>query len=205
MANNSSPASPPQAGIESLSQKLCYGLAMAFLQTPLRRFGFRTPAITRFDSAEVYIEDRVADTLAYAQLFGRFTPFEGKTVLELGCNTGYLLHSFLQSERFTAIGGDIVTSYLETARESYGDTIKFIQTTPTSIPLADETVDVVYTIDTVEHLSRPKDIFMEVFRVLKPGGLFLVHFNPWLNPYGSHLENIIAFPWPHVIFRWTRC
>ncbi len=75
MANNSSPASPPQAGIESLSQKLCYGLAMAFLQTPLRRFGFRTPAITRFDSAEVYIEDRVADTLAYAQLFGRFTPF----------------------------------------------------------------------------------------------------------------------------------
>jgi hypothetical protein len=51
---------------------------MAFLTTPLRRFGFRMPAITRFDSTEVYIADRVADTSAYAQLFGRFTPFEGK-------------------------------------------------------------------------------------------------------------------------------
>jgi ubiquinone/menaquinone biosynthesis C-methylase UbiE len=200
MKNYSSAALATQAGLGSVSQKFCYGLAMAFLQTPLRRFGFRTPAITRFDSSEVYIADRVTDTSAYAQLFQRFTPFEGKTVLDLGCNTGYLLHSFLQSERFTAIGADIVHSYLELARESYGDTIKFVQTTPSNIPLSDDSVDVVYTIDTVEHLSRAEEIFREVFRLLRPGGLFLVHFNPWLNPYGSHLEDIIAFPWPHVVF-----
>ena len=28
----------------------------------------------------------------------------------------------------------------------------------------------------------------------------MVHFNPWLNPHGSHLEDIIAFPWPQVFF-----
>lgn len=196
---NSSPDTK-QGDIGGVSQQLCYRLAMAFLQPPLRKFGFRTPAITRFDSSEVYIADRVTDTSAYAQLFRRFTPFKGKTVLDLGCNTGYLLHSFLQSEHFTAIGADIVPSYLERARESYGDKIKFVQTTTANIPLDDNSVDVVYTIDTVEHLSRAEDIFMEVFRLLRPGGLFLVHFNPWLNPYGSHLEDIIAFPWPHVVF-----
>jgi SAM-dependent methyltransferase len=200
MKNYSSAALATQAGVGGVSQKFCYGLAMAFLQTPLRRFGFRTPSITRFDSSDVYIADRVTDTSAYVKLFQRFTSFEGKTVLDLGCNTGYLLHSFLQSERFTAIGADIVPSYLELARESYGDTIKFVQTTPGSIPLADESVDVVYTIDTVEHLSRAEEVFREVFRLLRPGGLFLVHFNPWLNPYGSHLEDIIAFPWPHLVF-----
>lgn len=189
-----------RTGLRNVTEGLCYNLALAFLQTPARKFGFRTPAINRFDSQEVYLADRVAEVAAYRRLFERFTRFEGKTVLDLGCNTGYLLNGFLQEERFNAIGADIVTSYLDQAREAYGDRIKFIQTTPTSIPLPDDSVDVAYTIDTVEHLSRPREIFSEAYRVLRPGGLFLVHFNPWLNPYGSHLEDIIAFPWPHVFF-----
>jgi len=182
-----------------LSDKLCYAMALAFLQTPLKRFGFRTPSITRFDSTDNWEADRVADVSAYRKLFTRFAQFEGKRVLDLGCNKGYLLNSFLQHEKFTAIGADIVTSYLDYGRATYPN-VTFIQTTPSSIPLESETIDLVYTIDTVEHLSRPREIFSEVFRVLKPGGQFLVHFNPWLNPYGSHMEDIIPFPWPHVVF-----
>lgn len=183
----------------NLSASLCYGLAVAFLG-PLRRFGSRTPSVTRFDSNEQYFEQRVADTTHYRKLFAPHTTFDRKTVLDLGCNRGYLLHSFLQHEQFTPIGADLVSEYLEEARRDYGDKIKFIQTTPTTIPLPDSSVDVVYTIDTIEHLSRPKELLAEVFRVMKPGGVFLVHFNPWLNPHGSHLEDIITFPWPHVVF-----
>lgn len=183
----------------NLSANLCYRLSLAFLG-PLKKLGSRTPKITRFDSNEQYFGQRVADTTRYRELFTPFVSFKNKTVLELGCNRGYLLHSFLQQENFTAIGADLVSYYLKDARRDYGDTIQFIQSTPTTIPLPDNSVDVVYTIDTVEHLSQPKEIFMEVFRVLKPGGQCLVHFNPWLNPHGSHLEDIIAFPWPHVFF-----
>ena len=183
----------------NLSANVCYGLAVAFLG-PLRRFGSRTPSVTRFDSDQQYFEQRVADTSHYRQLFAPHTSFEGKTVLDLGCNRGYLLHSFLQHEEFTPIGADLVPEYLKDARRDYGDKIRFIQTTPTTIPLPDNSVDVVYTIDTVEHLSQPKELFGEVYRVMKPGGIFLVHFNPWLNPHGSHLEDIITFPWPHVVF-----
>ena len=190
----------PQPEIRGLRQRACYALASAFLRPPLRRFGFRTPAITRFDSNEEWVADRVAEVSEYSGLFKKFTAFEGKTVLDLGCNTGYILRGFLEGETFDAIGADIAESNLERARKSYGDAIKFIQTTATSIPLPDESVDVVYTIDTVEHLSRPREIFNEVSRVLKPGGVVLVHFNPWLNPYGSHMEDIIPFPWPHAIF-----
>ena len=180
-----------------LSESLCYHLALCFLG-PLRRFGSRTPVITRFDSNENYFEQRVAETSQYRKLFSPFISFKGKTVLELGCNRGYLLHSFLQHADFEAIGADI--HYLEEARRDYGDHIKFVQSTPTSIPLPSGSVDVVYTIDTVEHLSKPKEIFRDVFRVLRPGGVFLVHFNPWLNPHGHHLEDIITFPWPHAVF-----
>ena len=181
----------------TLSESLCYYLASCFLG-PLRRFGSRTRAITRFDSNENYFGQRAAETSHYRKLFSPFVSFEGKTVLELGCNRGYLLHSFLQHENFEAIGADI--HYLEEAKRDYGDHIKFVQSTPTNIPLPSSSVDVVYTIDTIEHLSKPKEILSDVFRVLRPGGIVLVHFNPWLNPHGHHLEDIITFPWPHAIF-----
>jgi ubiquinone/menaquinone biosynthesis C-methylase UbiE len=183
----------------SLPENLCYNLAVAFLG-PLRKFGSRTPAITRFDSNEKYFAQRVADTSHYRKLFSRFVSFEGKTVLDMGCNRGYLLHSFLQHEKFEAIGADLVSYYLKDAVREYGDRIRFVQSTPTSIPLPSSSVDVVYTIDTIEHLSRPKEILRDVFRVLRPGGAFLVHFNPWLNPHGSHLDDIIPFPWAHTVF-----
>ena len=183
----------------NVATNLCYGLAVAFLG-PLRKLGSRTPAITRFDSSEQYFAHRVADTSHYRKLFAPHVSFQGKTVLDLGCNRGYLLHSFSQHESFKGIGADLVHYYLKDARRDYGDQFEFIETTPATIPLPDESVDIVYTIDTIEHLSEPNRLFSDVWRVMKPGGVFLVHFNPWLNPHGSHLEDIITFPWPHVVF-----
>jgi SAM-dependent methyltransferase len=181
-------------------QSIAYHLARAFTQTPLRRFGFRNPEITRFDSMEAWTSSRLEECDNYHDLFRRFTSFEGKTVLDLGCNRGYLLNAFLEKERFKGIGADISEVDLQIARESYGDLIKFVRSTPASVPLPDASIDIAYTIDTVEHLSETREIFMDIHRVLKDGGLFLVHFNPWLNPYGSHLEDIIPYPWPHVFF-----
>src|SRR5262249_40420915 len=149
---------------------------------------------------ENYIADRVSNVSDYRQLFDSFASFEGKTVLELGCSSGYLLNSFRQEENFIAIGADIDPEVLGRARTDYGKHVQFVQTTSDHIPVADESVDVVYSIDTIEHLSRPREIFMDVFRIIRPGGMFLIHFGPWYNPNGAHLEDIIPFPWPHVMF-----
>lgn len=187
--------------LTGFSPKLCLAVAKLFLKGgALNRFGFRKAEISRFDSMENYIEDRTEQLNEYLELFRPFVSFEGRTVLEIGCNRGYLINSFLQHEDFSAIGADIDPEALAVARETYGDKARFIQTTPTSIPLPDESVDVIYTIDTVEHLSRVREMFAECLRVLKPGGTMLVHFQGWYGPYGSHLEDIIPFPWPNIVF-----
>jgi SAM-dependent methyltransferase len=187
--------------INSIPAKVCLGMTRLFTNGPLRRLNpiERAPG-SRFDSKENYDADRVSNVADYRKLFAPFATFEGRTVLELGCSGGYLLNAFLQLENFNAIGADIDKKTLERARSKYGDHIRFIRTTPISIPLPTGSVDVIYTIDTVEHLSRPSEIFLDAHRILKPGGLFLIHFGPWYCPYGAHLEDIIPFPWPHVMF-----
>ena len=189
---------PPISGV---SANVCLAFSKLFLNKgPLKRFGFRKAEITRFDSMDDWIADRVEQIDEHHDLFKPFVSFAGKTVFELGCNRGYMMNSFLEREKFEAIGGDIDADALETARAKFGDRIKFVQTTADSIPLPDQSVDVIYTIDTVEHLIELDKIFAECYRILKPGGTMLVHFGAWYGPYGTHLEDIIPFPWANVVF-----
>jgi SAM-dependent methyltransferase len=52
-----------------------------------------------------------------------------------------------------------------------------------SLPFEDGTFDVVTNVVSVEYLTRPFEVFEEVGRVLKPGGLFLVVFSTrWFPP-----------------------
>ncbi len=187
--------------LSGLGPKLCLAASKQFLRNgALNRYGFRKAEITRFESMENYIADRTEQIDEYLELFRPFVSFKDKTVLEVGCSQGYLINSFLQHEKFTAIGADIDSDALKIARENYGDKIRFIQTTASSIPLPDASVDVIYTIDTVEHLSNIRAIFADCYRILKPGGIMFVHFQGWYGPYGSHLEDIIPFPWANALF-----
>jgi len=188
------------AASNGLSAAACLSLARLFLNGPLKRFGFRTDRITRFDSYQSCIAERVELADFYFAKFRPFCSFAGKTVLELGCNRGFLLESFLRAEPFTAIGADIDEDALSHARQALGDRARFIRSTATSIPLPDASVDLVYTIDTVEHLSQPREIFLDVHRVMRGGGILFAYFCPWLSPYGSHMEDVIPFPWANVVF-----
>jgi SAM-dependent methyltransferase len=183
----------------ALSQRTCLGLVRLFQETPLRRFALRNETTERYANAAAYVADRTSQIEDYRALFTRFVTFRDKVVGELGCSKGYILDAFLRSESFTPIGIENDPKVIRAGVKEYPH-IPFVQSTATSIPLPDASVDLLYTIDTVEHLSRPHEIFRECYRVLRPGGQFLIHFHPWLGPYGAHLEDIIPFPWPHVVF-----
>lgn len=63
------------------------------------------------------------------------------------------------------------------------------------IPWDDSSFDLAFSDNVLEHLERPDDVFAEVVRVLRPGGLFLVkttnrrHYMPLIaraTPHGFH-------------------
>ncbi|MFH1764164.1 MAG: class I SAM-dependent methyltransferase [Gemmatimonadota bacterium] len=52
-----------------------------------------------------------------------------------------------------------------------------------TLPFSDDNFDVVLNVVSVEYLTRPVQVFQEVRRVLRPGGLFLVVFSTrWFPP-----------------------
>ena len=104
--------------LKGISAKVCLTVSKLFLSNgPLKQFGFRKSEITRFDTMENYVADRVEQIGEYRELFSPFVSFAGKTVLELGCNKGYIINSFLQHEDFRAIGAEIDADALKIARE----------------------------------------------------------------------------------------
>jgi SAM-dependent methyltransferase len=66
------------------------------------------------------------------------------------------------------------------------------------IPYPDESFDLVFSDNVLEHLEQPQQVFAEVARVLKPGGCFL-----FKTPNKSHDMPLIARLTPHKFHQYV--
>lgn len=105
---------------------------------------------------------------------------QGETVLDLGSGGGIdvLLSARRVSPGGKAYGLDMTDEMLELARENQKkagvSNVEFLKGEMESIPLPDNSVDVIIS-NCVINLSADKDrVLHEAFRVLKPGGRFAV-------------------------------
>jgi 2-polyprenyl-3-methyl-5-hydroxy-6-metoxy-1,4-benzoquinol methylase len=107
------------------------------------------------------------------QLIG---PVAGKPVLEIGCGGGQCAVAFAeQGASVTAV--DIASSQIEFARDlaaKNGVAIGFHQRDMTDLsPIASESQEVVFSANAFAYVDDLLACFREVYRVLKPGGLFV--------------------------------
>lgn len=102
-------------------------------------------------------------------------PQTGEKILDLGCGTGYYL--FLLSSlpiSLNLVGLDNDSKALEEARGSLSKRIKFILSDCAKLPFKDKTFDKVVASEVLEHLQDDRKTLKEVFRILKPGGIFVI-------------------------------
>jgi SAM-dependent methyltransferase len=118
----------------------------------------------------------------------------GRSVLEVGCGEGYgtaLLAS--SASRVLGVDYDPLTAGHAAARYPQAS---FVRANLAALPVPSESVDVVATLQVIEHVWNHPEFVRECLRALRPGGLLLVStpnrltFSPGLaapvNPFHTH-------------------
>lgn len=98
---------------------------------------------------------------------------DGGRILDVGCGDGFHLKLLQEygNKNWTLEGVDLDSRAVEIASRT-GLTIH--QGSIETLPLESDHYDVVYTIQTIEHVAQPDEVFAAIARILKPGGRLVV-------------------------------
>ncbi|MEW6517694.1 MAG: glycoside hydrolase family 99-like domain-containing protein [candidate division FCPU426 bacterium] len=119
----------------------------------------------------------------------------GQVVLDLACGEGYG-SALLAREAKQVTGVDISPEAIAHAQRKYArPNLEFRVGRAEAIPLADASVDVVVSFETIEHIQDPEAFLAEIKRCLKADGVLVISspdkpvfdaVNPEPNPYHVH-------------------
>lgn len=118
----------------------------------------------------------------------------GMTVLDAGCGRGGLISSLRDK-----IGKLIIVDMDAAAVADYPNADQRIRANLESIPLPDQSVDLITSEFVVEHLADPKKVLAEFFRILKPGGRVIL-----LTPNTHNPIMLLSSVTPHRFHRRLR-
>lgn len=153
------------------------------------------------DYYEKYWTERRAgysgDVQGYAADFRRWMQAEieglsrDASILEVGCGDASFTKNLAEySGDVTAI--DLSAAQIELNARAYPE-IKFLQhDVAERFPFADDTFDVIWCSEVLEHLFDPAFALQEIHRVMAPGGLLLVTV-----PYHGLFKNVLI-----ALFKW---
>lgn len=98
----------------------------------------------------------------------------GKRVLDIACGEGYG-SAMLATVATHVFGVDVALEVVAHASSKYGrPNLDFRQGSCEAIPLRENSVDVVVSFETIEHLERHDDMMREIRRVMSPDGLLII-------------------------------
>jgi ubiquinone/menaquinone biosynthesis C-methylase UbiE/glycosyltransferase involved in cell wall biosynthesis len=99
----------------------------------------------------------------------------GREVLDIACGEGYGA-ALISATARAVVGVDIDADAIEHARRKYAShgNLTFRTGSCDSIPLPDESVDVVTSFETIEHHDQHREMMREMRRVLRPEGVLII-------------------------------
>jgi ubiquinone/menaquinone biosynthesis C-methylase UbiE len=97
---------------------------------------------------------------------------KGKRVLDVACGEGYGSASLQQAGAANVIGIDVSPETCEHARQKYGVDARCASAEKIRLP--NNSIDIVVSFETIEHLPNPLRFLDECARVLAPGGRLII-------------------------------
>lgn len=113
-------------------------------------------------------------TTYYLELFSKWFAFDGKIAVDIGCGPkGLLPHVFARLK----IGVDpLMSRYYQSGYQALQQyQTLYLAGMGEAIPLGDECADVAYCVNVLDHTRNPETVLIEIGRILKPGGLFVLY------------------------------
>jgi len=107
------------------------------------------------------------------------------TILDLGCGNGSFL-SQLNGNGWRLIGVDYSKSGIQIAEQNHPGIEFLLADAQTDLVGFVEPADVVISTEVIEHLYDPRAFMKNAYRLLKPGGMFVVS-----TPYHGYLKNLM--------------
>ena len=118
-----------------------------------------------------------------------FPPETDAAILDLGCGHGALLH-FARTEGYTNIRGvDGSPEQLEAAAALGIEGVEQVDVMEALARQPRDSLDCVASVDLIEHFKRDELLALvdEVYRVLRPGGRWIVHAPNAESPFGMRI------------------
>ncbi|AKU16781.1 class I SAM-dependent methyltransferase [Luteipulveratus mongoliensis] len=112
------------------------------------------------------------------ELLSEWTDLNGQVVLDVGAGPREF------ADAFRATGARYVPVDHDPGVASVGD--GGLVATAAALPLADQSVDLVFSSNLWEHVREPEQVADEMVRVVRPGGLVFLSYTNWLSPWGGH-------------------
>ncbi|MFN8018210.1 MAG: class I SAM-dependent methyltransferase [Acidimicrobiales bacterium] len=125
-----------------------------------------------------------------AELLGRYADLVGATAIDVGGGPGYT------AQALRAAGADAFTV------DPFWDELHLHGRTPEravvgdglALPFPSGSLDLVCTLNALEHVPTPWAFLDELVRVARPGGIVFVGVTNWHSPWGGHETS----PWHYL-------
>jgi ubiquinone/menaquinone biosynthesis C-methylase UbiE len=118
------------------------------------------------------------------------------TIVEVGCGPHGIVRYLFENARFK-IGLDPLIGRFKDGPVADCRTA-YVAAIGETIPVKDEAADLVFCINVLDHVMDADEILREIWRVLKPGGRFLLE----VHTFPRILTPIMFFDRPHT-FHWS--
>ena len=143
----------------------------------------------------------IVKSLLREALSVRLKSFESLCLLDIGCGTGAnlpMVTSVVMGDASTPDGHVVALDYsplaLEFARRHLGDLpVTLLRGDATRVPFEPNSFDVVTMFDVLEHVEDDAAAVEEIFRVLKPGGAFVLSVPAYQKLWSAHDEALHHF------------